>query len=66
MVIPPPSLKSSNILPNLTTSHGIYTIFTNNRLPGVVHVNWVWEQARAHADKIQQTNAAYPVPNHDP
>lgn len=36
-----------------------YMILPNNLLPE--ECRQVWEQARAHADKVHKTNAAHPV-----
>ena len=41
------------------TFHDIHMILTNNLLPE--ERRRVWEQARAHADEIHQTDRAYPV-----
>ena len=51
------------------TFHGIHMILTNNLLPE--ERRRVWEQARAHADEIHQTDRAYvirmeTVPDLDP
>ena len=41
------------------TSHDIHMILTNNLLPE--ELGQVWEQVRAHADEIHQTDRAYSI-----
>lgn len=62
LLILPPFKKNSSILQYTynPTFHDVYKILSNDLLPK--EHGKIWNQSRAYADEIHQTNATQPVP----